>query len=249
MLYSPRWKSVLELFQPTVAALRMIRYSAGSSVAVLPQAIELAFDIVPKLQRPELVRAIENEVWASVVPRYHRAEAVCERGTLYFERRTDVDGRDRKNVLVCYSDRASKFSDHPEVAKSPCVHLEWRINGGPAMLNHGFASLGEIIALSHREFWMRNVHFYNLPRKTDVGRVLAGIAAASPSACGTVLRRRADRWIEAASVERPDRSRQFVLYNAVRGKRVPWSRFRVPLPAWFSALQGAAHAAARASRY
>jgi hypothetical protein len=250
MLFSPRWKSVLELFQPTATALRMVRASAGTSIAVMPQGIELALDIVPQHHDADLIRRVENEVWASVVPRYHRAEAVCDRGSLYFERRTDADGRDRENVLACYSDRASKFAAQAESAEHHCVHLEWRISGEPAMVTHGLVSLDEIIALDHQNFWMCNARFYTLPRKTDVGRVLAQIAAASPSACGTVLRRRADRWIEKASVERPDGSRQFVLYNALRGTELaPWTPFRAALPKWFAELQSKAQSSGKAGRY
>lgn len=242
MPYSPRWKSMVDLFQPRKSALRLLQQALGASVAALPVYIELALDVVPTVCECDAVRRIEDAVLATIAPRHHREEARCDQGPIYFERRAKADGQARENVLVCYSDRPSKFPEtQGESLEANCIHLEWRITGETAMLRHGLISLDEILALEHREFWARNLGLYALPNKTGVGRVLAGIANANVDASGTFLRRRANTWMEKASMECPDGNRRFVLHNALRGQdKLPWRPYLVSFDRWYAALGRAA---------
>ena len=244
MLYNARWKSALELYQPTLKCLQVLRdVLQDSTVEYQFGEAEIALDLIPLNSRRKLAQHLGRAFIAAAVPKHHRREALCIKGTWYFERRTKPDQRPRTHVLVVYFDCPSKLNNQQiDTNTSCCLHIEWRVTGVVAMEKLGLYRIDDLIAFPHKKFWSKHVHLYALPRKTDLGRFLAGTVNANVS--GTALRKRADRWQQQFTTS-SDKSRgqgQFVLYNALRGtKQRSWERQRTTFKQWLQNALNCSH--------
>jgi hypothetical protein len=235
MLYNAQWKSAIELFQPTQTGLRVLQHALqDSSVAQQPSETEIVIDLIPNAAHRHLAKKLERAFVTVAVPKYHRREALYEKGTWYFERRTGPNGSPREHVLTTYADRPSKLSNrHIRDGDPPCLHIEWRVTGVAAMQKLGLFTVDDLIAFQHKKFWPKHVYLHALPRKTDLGRLLARAKHASNEVSGTALRRRADRWLQQYATPTVKGRSQFVLYNALRGtKRRLLERHRVTFKQW-----------------
>lgn len=202
--FNPVWQCRLDLRQPTERALlTLIRECLGYGIGAQLSYAEVAVDIiVPSVHLANLVQAYVAE---RVVMRGQRDLVRVDRGTIYFSRRTGPEGGTRGRTGVVYSDRPSKIAS--EFVGQACVHLEVRLKGTASLAAAGLASVGDLLAFNHREFWCRSATLRDLPRKQkDLGRLL-GPGDVSDSA----LRKRAAVFKEACSV-----GDQFFMHNAVR---------------------------------
>ena len=119
-------------------------------------------------------------------------------------------------------------------------------NGCCCHANLGLYTIDDLIRFQHEKFWPKHVYLYALPRKTDLGRFLAGSVNANVS--GTALRKRADRWQQqfttSSGKSRGQGQGQFVLYNALRGpKQRSWERHRTTFKQWLQNALNCSHGA------
>jgi hypothetical protein len=82
----------------------------------------------------------------TLVKQHHRAQGIRFVGegdhlTLYSGPRT------APNVIAVYADKPSKITGEP------CVHVEWRAKGVPALRRAGIHSIRDLLDFDHRQFW------------------------------------------------------------------------------------------------
>lgn len=131
--------------------------------------------------------------------------------TYYFGRRTDVK-KHRPNVLAVYADRPSKLGNaRPAKGTPPCLHIEWRVSGSPALEGYGIVSLDDLIQFDHPRFWNEHIRLYQLPKPTPLGQLLANACGADSGVSGSALRKRAAQWRNKYSL-----CENFVMHNAIR---------------------------------
>ena len=83
------------------------------------------------------------------------------------------------NVVVIYADRPSKVA----AEGTPCVHVEWRVNGRAACRRAGVGTVADARDLDHREFWRQRL----LLQRIDQQR-LGSELAVSDTAVSHLLR-------------------------------------------------------------
>lgn len=244
MPYNARWKSALDLYQPTRECLQMLLGILGATVATQLEYAEIDIDIIPPVLRPQLAQKLYRAFIAAAVPKYHRNKTTFVEGTCYFEPRHRLDGRKRPHVLGVYADRPSKLNNRTVDADDPaCLHIEWRVSGVENLMKLGLVTVADLAAFDHAKFWPRHVALYRLPRKTSLGRILAKTAGKDPLVSGTALRRRADRWQKDHIADTAAQG-QFVLYNALRGANVLKRALpRITFKHWLRDALKASHAA------
>ena len=186
---------------------------------------------------------------------YQRQEVKKSRAIWYFGRRTkEADGIDqagtdgawddcsgdggkcwdtRGNVMAVYADLPSKLNNtRPTKNDPPCLHFEWRANGSNSLARLGIVSLEDLILFNHQQFWITHVTLYQLPRPTDLGRLLAKSIVADANVSGTALRKRATKWISNNSIEGT-----FVMHNALLAtKGINRHLSTVPFMDWLKKL-------------
>lgn len=244
MPYNARWKSALELYQPTLHCLHVLGdVLCASSVAYQLGEVEIALDLIPLDSQPGLAKQLGRAFVSAAVPKFHRREALCEKGTWYFERRTKPNLRPREHVLTVYYDRPSKLDNQrPGTNDAQCLHIEWRVSGVAAMKKLGLYTVDDLIAFRHEKFWPQHVHLYELPRKTDLGRLLTLANGFDASISGSALRKKADRWLHQHTMKSEKCRGQFVLYNALRGtQRRRWEQHRITFKQWLRKTLNCSH--------
>ena len=211
--YQARWKLKLQIFQPKKKCLRLLEEKLGADVALLLVYVEIACDLpATSKHRARLQR---DSFMASTKMNYERLFVEQYARTYYFGRRTDGKTRSPR-VLTVYADRPSKLLDaRPDVASSPCMHIEVRLSGSPALEHEGIACLKDLIHFDHQAFWERSLRLYQLPKNnTELGRHLASASGDDPNVSGSALRKRASRWRERHTIV--DGVREvFVMHNAL----------------------------------
>jgi hypothetical protein len=252
MLYNARWKSALEIYQPTLKCLHILRDTLrASSVAYQLGEAEIALDLIPLNSHRHLAHQLGCAFIAAAVPKHHRREALCIEGTWYFERRTKPNKRPREHVLTVYFDRPSKLNNQHTGANTPCcLHIEWRVSGVVPMQKLGLYTVDDLITFRHEKFWPKHVHLYALPRKTDLGRLLNSASDGNTDVSGTALRKRADRWRQQHTTPTGKGQGQFVLYNALRGtQRRSWERHRTTFKQWLKNALNCSHSLNHPTQY
>lgn len=209
MPHQARWKCRLEIFQPTRKCLEILQKAVGNDIAVLVHYVEIACDLPPCSKRKALVR--RNAFLASAKMRYQHQSVTRHLCTYYFGRRTDVK-KHRPNVLAVYADRPSKLGNaRPAKGTPPCLHIEWRVSGSPALEGYGIVSLDDLIQFDHPRFWNEHIRLYQLPKPTPLGQLLANACGADSGVSGSALRKRAAQWRNKYSL-----CENFVMHNAIR---------------------------------
>ena len=56
-------------------------------------------------------------------------------------------------MLVVYADLPCRRVTE----ETPCVHLEWRLNGSRALQRAGLGTVGQLLQLDHRQFWQERL--------------------------------------------------------------------------------------------
>ena len=103
------------------------------------------------------------------------------------------------------------MSESQNLSSTPCFHLEWRVSGKAALARLGLRALDDLINFDHVGHWQDNLNLYQLPSKTDLGRLLAKLDGGSPDASSVAYLKRANRWLDAHRIDG-----QFVLHNALK---------------------------------
>ena len=214
--YNPRWKSHLEIFQPTLDCLKQLKADLGTTVATHIAYVEVAVDLIPSTS--ETTNKLEGAFLRAAVPKHHRREAKRVEGTTwYFESRLNAKGQRRAHVLVVYADKPSKLKNRRHWNKTrPCLHIEMRISGADALQRAGIHAIDDLIQFRHSGFWKNHIDLYRLPNKTQLGQLIGAMQGKRHKVSDTALVKRANQWLQQNTDEEAD---QFVLHNAVRGKR------------------------------
>ncbi len=212
MKYQARWKLKLDIFQPTIDCLRLLRDGLGNDIATILTYAENACDISATTQKKALQR--ETAFLASARMRYQRQPVILEDNTTtwYYGRRSG-QAKASANVMALYSDKPSKLNNaRPLVGAPYCFHREWRATGSAALVHIGLVSLDDLINFDHERFWDTYLRMYQLPKPTQLGRILAQVAGADSDVSGTALRKRAARWKSAHNIDG-----HFIMHNALLG--------------------------------
>jgi hypothetical protein len=211
MRYQARWKCRVVILQPTEQCLVLLAESLGQNIAARVTYVEIACDLPAASTRQALLWC--DKFLASARPHYQRQPVVRykTKTTYYYGRRTH-NGKRRSHVQVVYCDSPSKLHNaRPPEGSPPCLHIEWRATGSAALERLGIVSLQDLIRFNHERFWNKHIRLYELPKKTQLGRVLAELRDDGTNVSSTALRKRATRWIEKFTI-----GGNFVMHNAVR---------------------------------
>lgn len=232
MPYNLRWKSQLEIFQPTTECLQELNRALGGTVNAQIAYAEPAIDLIPRSSN--ITKRLEKTFLESAVPKYLRNPTILVEGTTwYFERPTDDKGQRSERVLVAYADRPSKLNNRRHWKNGlPCLHIEMRLSGAPALQRVGIVSINDLIRFPHSSFWKSRIELYQLPSKTQLGQLVGKIEGKDRDVGDRALVKRATQWMQKHTVAE---SGQFVLYNALRGfDRRALNSHRVSFKQWLS---------------
>lgn len=243
MPYNPRWKSQLEIFQPTTECLQELNQALGGTVFTQITYAEPAIDLIPRSSK--ITKRLEKTFLESAVPKYLRNAAILVEGsTWYFERLTDDKGQRHERVLVAYADKPSKLNNRRYWVKGlPCLHIEMRLSGAPALERAGIHSINDLILFQHSSFWNSRIELYQLPSKTQLGQVVGKMQGKDRDVGDRALVKRATQWMQQHTVAE---SGQFVLHNALRGlDRRALNSHRVSFKQWLADVVSSDRTASR----
>jgi hypothetical protein len=232
MPYQPRWKSQLEIFQPTLEGLRELKQTLGGTVDAHIAYVEIALDLIPKSAKD--TKKLEAAFLQSAVPKHHRQPArLVKEKTWYFGLRLNSKGQRRGNVLVVYADKPSKLNNRRYWKDGhPCLHIEMRISGAEALQRAKICSIDELIQFQHSGFWKDHIELYQLPNKTQLGQLIGKMKGKSREVGDRASVKRATQWMQQNTIAE---TRKFVLYNALRGyQRRVLSSHRVSFKQWLA---------------
>jgi hypothetical protein len=232
MPHNPRWKSKLEIFQPTSEFLQELRKALGGTVNAHLAYVEVALDLIPKSAK--VTKKLEAAFLQSAVPKHHRRPARLVKGTTwYFDQRFNGKGERRARVLVAYADRPSKLNNRRHWKKGlPCLHIEMRISGPKALELVGIHAIDDLIQFQHSSFWKNHIELYQLPNKTQLGQLVGKMQGKDRKVGDRALTKRATQWMQENTT--PETG-QFVLYNALRGlNRRALNSHRVTFKQWLA---------------
>jgi len=204
--FNPVWQCTIDLHQPSRLALDILNdHCLQSQVSALLTYAEISHDLI--FRRKSMALRYEPLVLQHLVVSRQRDLAQRFKSVNYFGRRSDKARSKRGRVLAVYSDKPSKLNT--QLAGEPCVHFDYRITGSAKLAAVGIASVGDLREFDFARFWDSAVALYELPTKTEFGRILGGPGGAEVS--GTALRKRGERFIDKCSIDG-----QFYMHNAVR---------------------------------
>ena len=206
MEFNPKWQCQLKLFQPSEEALRVLIECLGDQIGAIVTGAELAVDMICEQDRD----ALATQAWIAerLVFRRQRDSVIREQGTTdYYSRRTSPRSGKRGRVGVVYADKPSKLNS--KFFGRTCVHLECRFTGSQVLASIGIASVSDLLTFNHEAFWRSAVTLFQLPSRTELGRLLDGPGGNDVS--GTALRKRA-----MAAIDGSSSAGQFFMHSLVR---------------------------------
>ena len=134
---SRSYRQRLQLLQPSLKVLQWLSALEGVLLNYLELALDLTFD--SEEERDEA----HEFVCHYHVKRWHREQKIkFVKGSRYTGRRAVP------NKLVSYADLACRIT-----GEVYCVHLEWRLNGAPAVERAAISTVRELLQLDVRQFW------------------------------------------------------------------------------------------------
>ena len=209
MPYNARWKCAIELRQPSLEALILLRAAVGHDVSVLLTYGEIALDFLCDDEKQ--ANAMAKAFLRAAKMRYQREVVTAYDTTYYFGRRSDANGKRQGHVLAVYADRKSKLAAARKTLSKPkCLHIEWRASGSASLAKIGLVSLDDLINFCHCCFWQANVRMYESPRKTELGQMLHALSGSMREVSDTAHRKRANAWLNRHAV-----NDHFVLHNGL----------------------------------
>ena len=214
--YQARFKSKVEIFQPTMECLALLAEAFGHDVAVQVSYVETACDLPATSKRQALLR--RNSFLASAKVLYQRQSVERCLHTYYYARRSIKPGERSPHVLAIYAHRPSKILNaRPAEGALPCTHIEDRIGGSDVLEKVGIASLNDVILFDHEAYFEKHLRLYELPKcKAELGFLLTKVCGGKPDASDSALRKRASRWVEKYSMG-VGPAKTFVMANALLG--------------------------------
>ena len=212
MEQNPRWKVKLAFHQPTDECLKRLLSALGHDVAMLVTYVEIACDWVGV--NSQQTKRWRNALLASVHVAYRRNLFLRYLTSWYCGPRSRAGVR-RGHTFAVYADKPSKLHNaRPVETDPPCLHIEWRASGSSAVASLSLISLEDLLGFDFDQFWENRLNAYALPKKTELGRLLAKASDVDIKVSDTAFYRRAQRWLERHS----DKNR-FVLHNGLHEKK------------------------------
>ena len=89
------------------------------------------------------------------------------------------------------------------------VHMGWHLSD-TGLRSAGVGCLEDLVELNHEEFWAEHVNFFELPTRTELGRILRSISGGEDAVSDSTLRGWASRWTKKHSI-----GTNFILQNGV----------------------------------
>jgi hypothetical protein len=213
--FGARWKSRVELFQPRLEALELLARQLPPTVSAKVLNAEIAFDV--PCPSKKAARKLLVAFLGAARMRSQRHPVVRDRTTWYYGRRaTSPNSRRqgpvrRPHVMAAYADRPSKLLNR--VSSNTAFHVEWRASGSAALADVGIVTISDLVSFDHLQFWEQNVRMCEVPKRTELGRILAAARGQSPTVSGAALRKRAATWERKAN-----HHGLFVMHNALLGQ-------------------------------
>ncbi|MFM0504284.1 response regulator [Paraburkholderia caffeinilytica] len=165
--FHPVWQTQVQILQPGRQALIELQRAVGARYRVRLSYAEPALDsLVNDRNAAETIRLFMLKHLR--VP-YMRHAVRFEQATAYFARRASTDGKKTARNLVLYADGTSKLWPLREL-KSPCCHIEYRLQGVDTLAEYGLLSLTDCIRFDHQAFWTENLRLFRLPSHVQLGR-------------------------------------------------------------------------------
>lgn len=169
--YQPGMKSLLELHQPSRAALLQLQHDLGGFVTAPLDYLEVARDFLAP--DPKTASILRGMLLRSIALPYQRTSVATSPenpGTIYWRKRPE-----RGLNLVLYADGASKINGTcAEAVGMDCAHLEMRLYGSAALATYGIVTIDDLISFDYEDFWARALRWHRMPRVTEIGRAVAG---------------------------------------------------------------------------
>lgn len=213
--FGARWKSRVELFQPELDALKLLCRALPPIVSAKVFNAEIAFDVLCPSKKA--ARMLLQAFLGAARMRSQRHSVVRDRTTWYYGRRAMSSNSRRQgpvrrpHVIAAYADRPSKLLNR--VSSNTAFHVEWRASGSAALADVGIVAISDLVSFDHLQLWTRNVRMYEVPKRTELGRILAAAIGQSPTVSGSALRKRATKWERNATSQG-----LFVMHNALLGQ-------------------------------
>lgn len=231
MYMNAMWCCKLELHQPSLECLQLLAKHLRNGTSTHINYVEIAQDVLA--DNPyDASRWNANFLKAARMRYQHKmvlqSEEGMEKGAHYFGRRADP------NTLAVYHDNPSKLNVKAVMGNAnPCLHIEWRASRSAALQSLGLVSVEDLINFDHAAFWASRLHFYRMPRRGELGRVLAQICGGRTEVSAAALRKRANNW----TAEHSDSHGNFILHNALLGDPNVASCFeRITIDDWKDSL-------------
>lgn len=209
MPFGKMYKAKLTILQPKPTIWSLLEAAVGRQIGVLLTYVELVIDFIKsnirsakKFKRRFLGAAHVLHQHGSVTQVVGR-----EGATYYFATRSRPGGGKRGNVPVIYADKLSKLQSAHK--GSPCVHLEWRIQGSAELRKVGLVTIADLQQFDHVGFWQERIRMRILPSKTQIGAILAGRKAKTLG--DEALRKRSRVMLKKFTL-----GDAFILQNAIR---------------------------------
>ncbi|CAJ0724931.1 MULTISPECIES: hypothetical protein [Ralstonia] len=189
LLFHPVWQTEIEIFQPSREALSVLVQAIGTRHRVQLSYSELALDWL--VESRAAAYAIRNFLLAQMYVPYLRHDVTFAKTTAYFAPRADKNSLKSARNVALYDDSTSKLWAARQL-RSPCCHLEHRLQGVETLAASGLLTLADCVDFDHRAFWAENLRLFRMPSKGDLGRWLDPDNADVSEAA---LRKRADRFL------------------------------------------------------
>jgi hypothetical protein len=151
--FNPELLQRVQIGQPAVAALELLAERNDVHANYLELALDWVFPT--EWQCAEAGDFLDLHA----VKNFHR-----QQGIRYVGRTRYTGPRSAANVLVVYDDRECKLTGEP------CCHIEWRLRSRAALRQAGLASIRDMIALDHSEFWRQRLLLLEIDDLTLLGR-------------------------------------------------------------------------------
>lgn len=214
MPYQARWKSRLEIFQPTTECLQLLAATFGNHISININYVEIAADF-PAESDEQALSWRDSFLGAARMKSQRQLVVLDEhKNVWYYGPRVNKDGNKRGKVLAVYADKPSKLLNARPADDAPrSLHVESRATGTTDVSEMGIVTLQDLIKFKFKRFWSEQITLFELPKPTELGRLLAKANGTDLDVSGTAFRRRAARWIKSGSI-----NDIFIMHNALLGR-------------------------------
>ncbi|THT97699.1 hypothetical protein E9531_15490 [Lampropedia puyangensis] len=204
---NPKWKTKLELHQPSSECLKFLKKSLGTLINHQISKVEFALDIVPSEHEVEAAIPLASKFLKNCYLKAVQTSLTLKDETTWYSGQRDSSDK----IFVIYCDRPSK----PARSNGDCFHMEWRLHG-EALQAVGATTLSDLIAFDHEAFWNAKICVTKSLAQTQFGQLLhrnrqshTQVKISDPA-----LRKLAREWRQSFTLPYGDME-QFVMHNAL----------------------------------